>query len=911
MLLVQEPTTTTCAMDSSVDYYRLQYAQDQVSARKQFMEETFDAEISFWQAHIQELEDDLNERRLVLANLQREKLEQQKILQQEEKLRDKAAQKVVLLQTKSFQRQERKEQKQQQRRLHHHHHPDDTDHHHHHHHHKDHGLLDKAKHALLDNFQQEVSHPLSHNNNKSLMVDPITDTPLQLEEDYLRVVQTVRDKLQHHKLEEARATDLAATQLLRTLKSPGRIPATELLLLVLSENDEDPEQPQRYLHQVSTQCTRFVAPHTVPSREEFQATMAYVKDRLPQLDDSCNSFEQTLGLNLYTIFGISDNPLEPDEQDLSPLIHLPLLQEIRAEYINVKDVHLRLVVGQGQDKNKREQDHNNNDDDGEINNNGMTEKDLTRAFAAIEKALYNRMEQRRWEYHVELQRPSNRSASMARYNQQAPRHKNADSPAGDPPSSLQRALSRCELRSQPRQPTNVESSSSSPSCGHDHGGTTKHDRFPYELYGLTMTDSDIDGDLFVSVHGNQGKANHLHTLFTNAHGDPSSSFDHETLTPTKGFSNNKSIHFQTCVADAAHNRLWAATTCNNNASSNGKVHAFSCDQQPTKKEKEEDDDQDEDASLVLAVLKFAEPEIQSLQRYNHASVQLIRCGPCLIGAAETARLNLWNMDQVVEECGLLQEAQAMKDISDHNNHHHHNHQTNNPFLEHGLDPSIYVVEDVAEAKFRTGTIQSISDTHVLVPGVGNGLPVNSSLRLYDIEKGCVSGLLCGVRDYHLAEKQLCVERCHSVFTAEAKDVFAWDLRTYRPSMTLATGMLESTRVLGVPSPSSMVAFAFDRRTECIEVYDLRLPVSHAYTMATANCIVDKLHWHEGTATLLASACSQHQHEGVIYAESNVEMSGAETCFWPKEARHDCDYFGSKWTARHDCGYYGGAGTALR
>jgi len=79
------------------------------------------------------------------------------------------------------------------------------------------------------------------------------------------------------------------------------------------------------------------------------------------------------------------------------------------------------------------------------------------------------------------------------------------------------------------------------------------------------------------------------------------------------------------------------------------------------------------------------------------------------------------------------------------------------------------------------------------------------------------------------------------------------------------------RVLGVlGAGSGCVAFTYGTEQESIACWDLRQPASHAYRMATGNARVKALHWHPGTASLLANTFSTH---GLTYGRARAYRYG--------------------------------------
>ena len=89
----------------------------------------------------------------------------------------------------------------------------------------------------------------------------------------------------------------------------------------------------------------------------------------------------------------------------------------------------------------------------------------------------------------------------------------------------------------------------------------------------------------------------------------------------------------------------------------------------------------------------------------------------------------------------------------------------------------------------------------------------------------------------------------------------------------------------------------------ITCWDLRMPASHAYTMATGNNSVRKLLWHSPTSSLLASTYSEHGLSYGRYGAYGPSGDAVDTSDideyeiqWPHGARFESDYF----SPRKDC-----------
>ena len=106
-------------------------------------------------------------------------------------------------------------------------------------------------------------------------------------------------------------------------------------------------------------------------------------------------------------------------------------------------------------------------------------------------------------------------------------------------------------------------------------------------------------------------------------------------------------------------------------------------------------------------------------------------------------------------------------------------------------------------------------------------------------------------------------------------------------------------VLGVPTSTSPMAFTWGWHCQCIRAWDLRMPVSHVYTMSTGNQKVRDLQWHAASSSLLAltedplavqyGRCRTYRFGEVIDSDEDEACTG-DSSFWPQTAAYEAHYF---------------------
>ena len=266
---------------------------------------------------------------------------------------------------------------------------------------------------------------------------------------------------------------------------------------------------------------------------------------------------------------------------------------------------------------------------------------------------------------------------------------------------------------------------------------------------------------------------------------------------------------------------------------------------------------------------------------------MAKCGSnTIIGSGATGRLSAWNISDALEE--------------------YTNAATNNDGIKNDriknfiTQPRIMAVDN--SDNFASGDLQYMGNSQLLVAPLREygGNDFSCTTRLFDINAEKVTGIFCGTHQSQVSiSKQHCVESHNSIFVMSDSVGVVYDVRTFKPTVALHTGGCE--QILGVPTKSSPVAFTYSSR-ECIKCWDLRMPGSHVYTMGTGNTMVDYLHWHESTSSLLTSTQSNHvvsygHCRGYMYEESigSEDEEDMMRCgYWPKRAVHDKNYFGSQW-----------------
>jgi WD40 repeat protein len=321
------------------------------------------------------------------------------------------------------------------------------------------------------------------------------------------------------------------------------------------------------------------------------------------------------------------------------------------------------------------------------------------------------------------------------------------------------------------------------------------------------------------------------------------------------------------------------------------------------------------------MLAFDKQEVEAQGSFVNSNYGIIKCGDSIIGAGGTGRLSVWNMQIAEEEYSAspqykaaVERAEEEGDESDMDEdvicesegegdgmvHESANKRQKMEDEYPGMAPKILEVE---KNGFACGDIQMLgeSSTNILIaPQRVFAGPKSNSVRLYDVAAESVVGLFVGNQGDVSIEKQYCVDSHNLVFSMDGCTGFGWDVRSFKPSFALHTKQGQG-QILGVPA-SSPVAFTFNNGSESVSCWDLRMPASHAYTMATGNTHVTSLLWHEETMSLIASTKSDHtvkcgnfgryMYGSTLLSsfEEEDEMTGV-SC-WPTRAEHEPNYFGN-------------------
>jgi hypothetical protein len=633
----------------------------------------------------------------------------------------------------------------------------------------------------------------------------------------------------------------------------------------------------------------FPEPRSNPSNEDLDTTLKYARKNHLQFGQDGEDSDFLMKL----IGGVHGNRMD----DFPAGVNRAILFEISLQRDTLKLEHERQEMErlEAEEEMERLEAEEDEIDEDESRSMAPFEMDLAMdecAFTAIEADIITRLEERRRSYKDHLNLPTATSAPIARYNTGA-HFAFKSNEANGSLGVLDDALVRCQLR---RQPTSGRESSGNKA------------RFPFIDKTVDMLGFDVDGDLIASC----GDLYHEHLMGGAAYVGSQTVPCTVNLQSAKGccdlrdkngidipgdveivykgreVGHRAETWFTECIADAQNDRIWACS------SRTGTIHAFSSAEGLKR------------AQRPVALLSFEQKEKETNRKYMNATFGIARCGDVIVGSAGTSRLSLWNMQQAVEEYnerGVAQivnrgdnsdESDSDSDTDpreeDQNNKKRQKRQKSEPY--NGFLPQMLQVEDESVG-FRTGDIEWIGGKQLLIAEERNKKPRFSSIRLFDIEREKVMGLFCGLQKSMSIEKQYCVDRHKCIFTADEQARYVWDTRTYCPVFTLLTKHY-CGRVVGVPGSSNMVAFAFEDKSECIQCWDLRMPASHAYTMATGNTNVRHLRWHEGTSSLLASTSTIHS---VRYGQSGrqymygEEFDPEENQGWPSRAIHEPTYFG--------------------
>lgn len=614
---------------------------------------------------------------------------------------------------------------------------------------------------------------------------------------------------------------------------------------------------------------KFAPPKTLVSDEVFDKTFAFAK-RNPE------RARITAMAELFNAMAaLMDAPLGLDDSDKYPEdVSAGLLLRIQAKRTELERLH-----------DEEQEELQAEDEDYEPVHFRLDQL----AWSAIESAVRNELRQYRIQNEKELELPHENSAPIARYNPCA--HFRFESEQGrSSVSPLDYALANCILRSRPLN--------WSPSLRPSKSVDFARKPFEYHLFGECI-DMDVDGDSIVfycqNGYSNRGFSHHLSTMkvpcpvnleeakYMGEMKDYSTGDDSpwDYREPTKLYEDGKEDKrfFRRCVVDEMGGLVWAS--CIRRGDTFGSVTGFA------------NADSFDGQSRKVAVLQFDEVEKRTQKKYINGYFDIATCGPCIVGSAGTKRLSIWNAQTALDSyssSGAVHQGTKVSPEGDEED-------TKMParvggVCYKGLAPTFIALEE-KEGTFASGDLQSFGLSQVVVGPARDHDNTSKAIRVVDLNAGQVTGLFCGSQGDVSIEKQYCVDRFNLLFTADTHSSFVWDVRTKLPAHILLSE--KSTRVLGVPGTSAATAFTFGGRMECIECWDLRMPSSHVYTMATGNGSVRNLFWHERSSSLLANVDARH---ATVKSDSYWEVEEEEE--WPRNATHDQSYFGpDRWNLEED------------
>ncbi|KAL7550322.1 hypothetical protein ACHAWF_013563 [Thalassiosira exigua] len=613
---------------------------------------------------------------------------------------------------------------------------------------------------------------------------------------------------------------------------------------------------------------RFVDPRSIPD-ESDDAISATVGHAVNLFDEGILDDPERLARVMGEAASLSnphhaDDPLahfyafagghSDDDDDVPEGVNAIILIKVIEQIKDLKRCHDEMANANVNREEDQEGDGDDSDDDGS--------KAFTidySALTSIETAIKNLISAKKEELSRELEPPTSESSNIARYNPRSHfQFKSDEAKAGT--SVLMDSLLNCKLRERPMDYLSFQ------------GQDPKRGRMPFEFFSYQNDGFDLDGNLmamcgdelhdelresknFIAFQDYPIPANLESSRTLGDLRDCSGSNEPWETHTGKSFKfRSEQTWFSSVVADERNGRVWAA------CSRTGRVLAFSTE--------------DREGGEV-ARLQFPEPEVKLQRRFANGSFTLTKCGDTLVGAGSTGRLSAWNMNSAVES--------FCADSSP-------------------SEPHIVTVED--SKYFQCGDLQHASGSQILVAPVREyGNDRSSTLRLYDVNNESLVGLFCGTYEDVSIGKQYCVETHNVCFAMSGTVGCVFDIRTCQPSICVHVDESSSEQILGVPTGSNMpVAFTYGP-SEDIKCWDLRMPGSHVYTMATGNTVVDHLFWHEGTSSLLASTHSKHilkyGRYGAGYSNGDRldedEMEEMrQTGHWPRRAVHDRSYFGAQW-----------------
>lgn len=618
----------------------------------------------------------------------------------------------------------------------------------------------------------------------------------------------------------------------------------------------------------------FVQAKSVATEEQVAASVAYAKTKLSGTVESGTdeAFQAMRWMAMAAGQWLGDK--EEMSEEVNPVVLCEIVRQRRELFQRTK-----------------ENQSDDGDEDMEGENEGQDDEykfEMSEAaWEAIEKAILNGMGPKKSLTTRELQLPRPNSAPIARYNPNG--HFAFESEQAS--ASVDGMLDAMCCLTLPNRPEGYMTSDNNV-------------RRPFEILCGGVESMDIEGDMiamcgdlypedFMDSHGYVGyrMVPRLPVNLASAKSisDLKDANGHYWMKDTN-YVYEEGLHrpklWLSCVAaDPENRRIWASSV-------KGKVRAFSTA------------DNASIHSRTTAMLSFDQKEINALKKYSNVHYDIVKCGDYIVGSGNTGRLSVWNMQAAADDYASSPTCKAAQAKAEASNGEESDSSTERMDVdreqrkkeeEWGTAPQIITVEPTG---FACGDIQYLgarSNQLLLAPTRILGGPDGRStaLRLFDLASESVVGLFMGGQGDASIEKQHCVDSHNLVFSMDGCTGFGWDVRTFKPAYAIhGSG---GRQILGIPT-SSPVAFIFDRSEEYVSCYDLRMPASHCYKMATGNLQVTSMHWHEGTSSIIASTQSKHavsygRYGGAYRYGQPIEESSIEDGAWPSQASHEPTYFG--------------------